>query len=173
MSQPALNVCMSAATHCHKGVNQRVGGHWKRHFVDAVLFGCSPSMSPPPLLPLGSTPILPLQWTCITFGAAGSRWRWHHLHCSALQHWVWTKTCQPPAKYLYCLLCPCASVSPCTSLWDHEDLGRLECGDLFHPWSALQTYTDQPFHTPCGDDTPNMFLSVVKLLICWFTNKLT
>lgn len=53
------------------------------------------SCARPSPLPLVSTPILPLQWTCIAFGAAGSRWRWHHLHCSTLQHWVWTKTSLP------------------------------------------------------------------------------
>lgn len=91
---------MSSHTHRHKGVNQRVGGCRQRHAFVTVVFGSYLSHRRPSRLPLISPPILPLQWTCVAFGAAGSRWRWHHLHCSTLQHWVWTKTCQPNSNDL-------------------------------------------------------------------------
>lgn len=37
-------VCVAtSATRRHEGVNQNVGGLWRRHTVVTVLFGCSPS----------------------------------------------------------------------------------------------------------------------------------
>lgn len=95
-------------------------------------------MSPPSPLPLVSTPILPLQWTCIAFGAAGSRWRWHHLHCSTLQHWVWTKTCQPAANYP-------VSLSPRLSVYPPPPCQLEEEGE--HSFVPRQVVTQWPIAT--------------------------